>query len=101
MTSRVRRAADGTADDDEVGAGFGGLCRGHDAFLVAVAAADRSDAGDDQESSPIPIEPGMLLELHPNVFIPGEAAGAIGDMVLVTEGGYEILNKFPRELMVL
>ena len=48
----------------------------------------------------IQIEPGMLLELHPNVFIPDEAAGAIGDMVLVTEDGYEILNGFPRELII-
>ena len=28
-----------------------------------------------------------------------EAAGAIGDMVLVVESGYEILNRFPRELI--
>ena len=50
---------------------------------------------------PIRIEAGMLLMLHPNVFIPKEAAGAIGDMVLVTEDGYEILNGFPRELIIL
>jgi Xaa-Pro aminopeptidase len=56
------------------------------------------DAGKTGEP-PIPIQPGMLLELHPNVFIPNEAAGAIGDMVLVTEDGYEILNQFPRELI--
>ena len=39
-------------------------------------------------------------QLHPNVFIPNEAAGVIGDMVLVTEDGYEILNGFPRELII-
>ncbi len=55
--------------------------------------------GDKKETPSIPIQPGMLLELHPNVFIPNEAAGAIGDMVLVTENGYEILNRFPRELI--
>ncbi|MBN2283306.1 MAG: aminopeptidase P family protein [Deltaproteobacteria bacterium] len=48
----------------------------------------------------IQIEPGMLFELHPNVFIPNEATGAIGDMILVTESGYDILNKFPRELII-
>ncbi|HSR12889.1 MAG TPA: Xaa-Pro peptidase family protein [Thermodesulfobacteriota bacterium] len=47
----------------------------------------------------LPLQPGMLLELHPNVFLPNEAVGAIGDMVLVTETGYEILNRFPRELI--
>jgi len=46
------------------------------------------------------IQKGMLFELHPNLFIPNEAAGVIGDMVLVNETGYEILNKFPRQLIV-
>jgi Xaa-Pro dipeptidase len=55
--------------------------------------------GDRKEEPSIPIQPGMLLELHPNLFPPNEAAGAIGDMVLVTENGYEILNRFPRELI--
>ena len=59
-----------------------------------------SEGENEQKPSLIQIEPGMLLELHPNVFLPNEAAGAIGDMVLVTEDGYEILNAFPRELII-
>ncbi len=55
--------------------------------------------GDRKEGPSILIQPGMLLELHPNIFPPNEAAGAIGDMVLVTENGNEILNRFPRELI--
>lgn len=50
--------------------------------------------------SSIKMQNGMLFELHPNLFIPNEAAGVIGDMVLVNETGYEILNKFPRQLIV-
>jgi len=46
------------------------------------------------------IMPGMLLEIHPNIFIPNYAAAALGDMVLTTDTGYEILNKCPRELLV-
>jgi len=61
---------------------------------------DKGGRGEDRkEETSIPIQPGMLLELHPNLFLPNEAAGAIGDMVLVTESGYEILNRFPRELI--
>jgi len=61
---------------------------------------DKGGRGEDRkEETSIPIQPGMLLELHPNIFIPNEAAGAIGDMVLVVESGYEILNRFPRELI--
>ncbi len=40
----------------------------------------------------------MLMEIHPNVFVPGVAGAMIGDMVAVTYGGYEILNEFPRDL---
>ncbi len=43
----------------------------------------------------------MLFELHPNIFIPDEATAAIGDMVLVTETGHEIMDRFPRELLAL
>ncbi len=48
---------------------------------------------------PIEIQPGMLFEIHPMVYIPGVAGGAIGDLVAVTETGNEILTQFPRELI--
>ena len=71
-----------------------------EAFRYPYEISEDGDAKDQPGKMPIRIEPGMLLELHPNVFIPNEAAGAIGDMVLVTEDGYEILNGFPRELII-
>jgi Xaa-Pro aminopeptidase len=71
-----------------------------EAFRYPYEYSETDDSEDKAEMSPLRIEPGMLLELHPNVFIPNEAAGAIGDMVLVTEDGYEILNGFPRELII-
>lgn len=71
-----------------------------EAFRYPYELSAEADAEDQPGKTPIRIEPGMLLELHPNVFIPNEAAGAIGDMVLVTEDGYEILNGFPRELII-
>ena len=72
-----------------------------EAFRYPYELSEETDAGDRPDKTPIRIAPGMLLMLHPTVFIPGEAAGAIGDMVLVTEDGNEILNGFPRELIVL
>ncbi len=72
-----------------------------EAFRYPYELSEEGDAGDRPGKTPIRLEPGMLLMLHPNVFIPDEAAGAIGDMVLVTEDGNEILNAFPRELIVL
>jgi len=48
----------------------------------------------------IELKSGMLMELHPNVFIPGVAGAMIGDMVAVTDTGYEILTEFPRDLII-
>ncbi len=47
------------------------------------------------------VEPGMLFEVHPNLFIEGVAGASIGDMVLVTEEGPEFLTKHPRKLLSL
>lgn len=55
---------------------------------------------DKEEMPSIQIEPGMVFELHPNLFVPNVAGGVIGDMVVVTEAGNEILNQFPRELII-
>jgi Xaa-Pro aminopeptidase len=49
---------------------------------------------------PIAARPGMLFEFHPNIFVPGLSAAAIGDMVLVTETGNEILTGFPCQLSI-
>jgi Xaa-Pro aminopeptidase len=66
-------------------------------------AAMRKDANPQgtEKGACIQIMPGMLFELHPNIFLPGEATSAIGDMVLVTETGHEILTRFPRGLLIL
>jgi len=70
-------------------------------FPNPYAMGKKSNGQDAQDGSSIRILPGMLFELHPNIFIPGEATAAIGNMVLATETGHEILDRFPRELMVL
>jgi Xaa-Pro dipeptidase len=48
----------------------------------------------------LPAQPGILLELHPNLFVPGVGGAALGDMVLVTQRGYRLLTSFARELLV-
>lgn len=47
----------------------------------------------------IELKPGMLMELHPNLYVPNVAGAMIGDMVAVTETGYEILTEYPRDLI--
>jgi Xaa-Pro dipeptidase len=51
-------------------------------------------------SSPIELKPGMLMELHPNLYIPNVAGATIGDMVVVTDTGYQVLNEYPRDLII-
>ena len=70
-------------------------------FPNPYAIGKRSNDQDAQDEASIRILPGMLFELHPNIFIPDEATAAIGDMVLATETGHEIMNGFPRESLVL
>lgn len=42
---------------------------------------------------------GMLLELHPHLFVPGKGGAMIGDMVLITETDNELLTHHPRDLI--
>jgi Xaa-Pro aminopeptidase len=48
--------------------------------------------------APARLESGMVLEIHPNFFLPGVGGAAVGDMVLVTRSGADVLTKFPRRL---
>ncbi len=44
------------------------------------------------------LEPGMTLIVHPNTYHPDAGYLVLGDAVLVTDGGVEVLCKTPREL---
>ena len=70
-------------------------------FPTPSAMAKGANFQGTEKGSLIQIAPGMLFELHPNIFLPGQATAAIGDMVLVTETGHEMMTRFPRELLIL
>ena len=50
------------------------------------------------EDVDIVLEPGMTLIVHPNTYHPDAGYIVLGDAVLVTEGGAEVLCRTPRRL---
>ncbi|MDP7650257.1 MAG: M24 family metallopeptidase [Rhodospirillales bacterium] len=79
-----------------------GLGHSYEEAIVGAAFPQPYASAPKQEKRPDPItaQAGMLFEFHPNIFIPGLGGAAIGDMVLVTETGNEILTRFPRRLSI-
>ena len=76
-----------------------GLGYSYEDPVVTRAFPNPWDVKPGRRQEPVEIKPGMLMELHPNLFVPGVAGAMIGDMVLVTETGYELLTAFPRDLI--
>jgi len=47
------------------------------------------------------LQPGMTFAVDGGITVAGRLGGRIGDSVVVTEGGFEYLTSYPRELTVL
>lgn len=47
---------------------------------------------------PIPAQSGMVLELHPNLFVPGLGGAALGEMYLIGDTGAVPMLRFPRQI---
>lgn len=47
-------------------------------------------------ASDLALAPGMLFELHPNLFVPALGGAALGEMVLVTPDGPDCMLRYPR-----
>ena len=52
-------------------------------------------------ANPMAAEAGMIFSVEPGIYLPGECGVRIEDLVLVTENGVEILNRYPKELIRL
>ena len=60
------------------------------------------EAGDVSAVNQAVIRPGQCFSVEPGIYIPEENIGVrIEDLVLITETGCEVLNKFPKDLTVV
>lgn len=57
--------------------------------------------GDVSANFEMPVKPGMIFSIEPGIYLEGEFGVRIEDLVLVTEDGCEILNHFPKDLIVI
>ena len=48
-----------------------------------------------------PLRDGNVVTIEPGVYLPGELGVRIEDLVVVRDGGYELLNGLPKELIVV
>ena len=65
------------------------------------AGLDVHEPGDVSGANTAQVQPGMVFSIEPGVYLPGRFGVRIEDLVLVTEDGCEVLNRYPRELTVL
>lgn len=57
--------------------------------------------GDVSSAFDWPVEPGMIFSIEPGIYLPGDVGVRVEDLVLVTENGVEILNRYPHALEII
>ena len=59
------------------------------------------DFGDVSSTNTDIVKPGRIFSIEPGIYLPGEVGVRIEDLVLVTEDGCEVLNKYDKELTIV
>ena len=90
-----RHYADGEVRRTRSGHGLG---YAYEDPVASIAFPNAWEAKQDKRDA-VEARVGMLLELHPHLFVPGKGGAMIGDMVLITETGHELLTHYPRDLI--
>lgn len=68
---------------------------GHSIGIEVHETGDVSSANDDI------LKPGMIFSVEPGIYLEGELGVRIEDLILVTEDGYENLNRYPKDLYIV
>ena len=57
--------------------------------------------GDVSQAFTDPVQPGNIFSIEPGIYHPSILGCRIEDLVLVTEDGHEVLNKYPHEIEII
>ena len=61
---------------------------------------DCHEPPDNSASDHTVARPGMVFSVEPGVYLPGKFGVRVEDLVLVTETGCEVLNKYTKEMQI-
>ncbi len=89
---------DGAARDLIAAAGYGEAFNHRLGHFIGL---DVHEYGDVSSGFDWPVQPGMIFSIESGIYLPGEFGVRIEDLVLVTEEGCQVLNRYPKELTVL
>ena len=59
------------------------------------------EGGDVSSSNEDTLKPGMIFSIEPGIYITGNIGVRIEDLVMVTEDGCEVLNKYTKRLQII
>lgn len=62
---------------------------------------DVHEYGDVSSSFDMEVKEGMIFSIEPGVYLPNQFGVRIEDLVLVTENGCKVLNKYPKDLFII
>ena len=59
------------------------------------------DFGDVSSANTEVLRPGMIFSVEPGIYLSGNLGVRIEDLVMVTEDGCEVLNAYPKDMIIL
>lgn len=89
---------DGAARDYITEKGFGEYFTHRTGHFIGI---DAHEAGDVSGANHSEVKPGMIFSIEPGIYIQGDVGVRIEDLIVATETGYENLNHYPKELIVI
>ena len=79
-------------------AGYGEYFTHRTGHSIGMKEHERPSVASDCE---VLTRPGMVFSIEPGIYLPGKFGVRIEDLVLVTEDGCEVLNKYSKDLIVV